>query len=119
MDGEGLEITRKGKKEGNNGRPVKLFVAIAYQKGVIIFEQWDPSTPFLGIHYKEFVKKHFPVAFECSANPKNKLALEDGCPAQKSRQAQLGYDVVNCKVFSIPPRSPDLNPIENMFHIVK
>ena len=39
MDGEGLEITRKGKKEVNNGCPVKLFVAIAYQKEVIMCEQ--------------------------------------------------------------------------------
>ena len=119
MDGEGLEITRKGKKEGNSGRPVKLFVAIAYQKGVIMCEQWDPNTPSLGIHYKEFVKKHFPVTFECSVNPKNKLVLQEGCPVQKSKQAQLRYAVVNCKVFSIPPRSPELNPIENMFLIVR
>ena len=96
LDGEGLEITRKRKKEGNNGRLVKLFVAIAYQKEVIMCDQWDINTPFLGIHYKVFVKKHFPVAFERSANPKNKLVLQDGCPVQKSSQAQLGYDVVNC-----------------------
>ena len=83
MDRERLEITRKGKKEGNNGCPVKLFVAIACQKGVIMCDQWDPNTPFLGIHYKEFVKKHFSVAFECSANPKNKLVLQDRCPIQK------------------------------------
>ena len=82
-------------------------------------EQWDPNTPSLGIHYKEFAKKHFPAAFECSANPKNKLVLQDGCPVQKPRQAQLRYDVVNCKVFTIPPKSPELNPIENMFLIVR
>ena len=51
MDGEGLEITGK------------LFVAIAYQKGVIMCEQWDPNTPFLGIHYKEFAKKTFSYCF--------------------------------------------------------
>ena len=117
MDEEGLEITRKGKIEGNNGCPVKLFVA--YQKGVIMCEQRDPNTPFLGIHYKEFVKKHFPVAFECSPKPKNKLVLQDGCPVKKLRQVQLRYDVVNCKVLSIPPRIPEVNPIENMFHIVR
>ena len=50
MDGERLEIRRKGEKEGNNGCSVKLFVAIVYQKGVIMCEQWNPNTPFLGIH---------------------------------------------------------------------
>ena len=50
MDGERLEIRRKGVKEGNNGCPVKLFVAVVYQKGVIMCEQWNPNTPFLGIH---------------------------------------------------------------------
>ena len=29
---EGLKLTQKGKKTGNNGRQVKLFVAIAYME---------------------------------------------------------------------------------------
>ena len=82
-------------------------------------EQWDPKVRFLGVHYKEFVKANFPKALEASTNPRNKLILHDGCPVQNSKQAQLGYSAVGCKIFSIPARSPDLNPIENIFHIVR
>ena len=27
-------------------------------------------------------------------------------------------DSIGCRLFKIPPRSPDLNPIENVFHLI-
>ena len=116
---EGMSMSRKGKKEGNNARSVKLFVAIAYNKGVVMCEQWNPEVRFLGVNYKEFVKRHWPAALENSTNPKNKLVLQDGCPVQKSKQANLAYDELGVKIFNIPARSPDMNPIENIFHLVR
>ena len=63
--GEGLEMTAaKGKKEGNNGRCVRMFVAISHGKGVVMCKQWDPKVTFNGINYKEFVRTHFPSAIE-------------------------------------------------------
>ena len=38
---------------------------------------------------------------------------------QKSKQARLAYDALRCSIFDIPARSPDLNPIENLFHNVR
>ena len=116
---EGLILTGKGKKEGNNGKSVRVFVAIAYNKGVIMAEQWDNDVHFVGSNYLTFVEEHFPRVLGQSTNPRNKLVLQDGCPVQKSKQAHLAYDKVGCKIFSIPARSPDINPIENMFHIVR
>ena len=116
---EGLTMTCKGKKEGNNGRCAKFFVAIAYGKGVIMCEHWDPDVKFNGANYKEFVKRHWPAALENSTNPRNKLVLQDGDPVQKSKQAHLAYDAIGCKIFNIPARSPDINPIENIFHLVR
>ena len=98
---------------------MRLFVAIAYGKGVILCKQFDPELRFIGANYKEFVKENFPIALERSANSVNKLVLQDGCPVQRSKQAHLGYDHVGCKIFNIPARSPDLNPIENVFHIAR
>ena len=66
--GEGLEMTAKGKKEGNNGRCVRMFVAISHGKGVVMCEQWDPKVTFNGINFKEFVRTHFPSAIERSSN---------------------------------------------------
>ena len=42
----------------------------------------------------------------------------DGCPRQNSRMAMHAIDRVDGKVFRIPARSLDLNPIENFFNSV-
>ena len=115
---EGLKITRKGKKEGNNGRKLRLFVAVSYGKGVIMCDEFPRDLKFNGANYKEFVINTFPEAFKKCCNSQ-KLVLQDGDPVQKSKQAQTAYDVLNCTIFDIPPRSPDLNPIENVFHNVR
>jgi len=116
---EGLQLTSKGKKEGNNGRRVKMFVSISHSKGVVMCEQWDPKVKFNGENYKKFVIKYFPDVLQKCSNARNKLVLQDGDPVQKSKQANMAYDKVGCKIFSIPPRSPDMNPIENMFNQVR
>ena len=36
----------------------------------------------------------------------------------KWKMAMEAFDKVNAKLFRIPARSPDLNPIENFFHLV-
>jgi len=117
--GEGLKLTTKGKKEGNCGKKVMLFVAIAYGKGVVMCEQFDPNIRFIGANYRQFVVDNFPATLQRSTNPRKKLVLQDGCPVQKSKQANLGYKAVGCTIFSIPARSPDLNPIENIFNNVR
>ena len=94
-----------------------LFVAIAYRKGVMLCEQYEER--FTGEYYAEFVRKHFPRAFASSANPRGKLFLQDGDPRQNSVAARRALDAVNAKLFSIPPRSPDINPIENLFHLIQ
>jgi len=45
--------------------------------------------------------------------------LQDGDPRQNSKAAQKSWKELGCTMFSITARSPDLNPIENMFHIVR
>ena len=42
----------------------------------------------------------------------------DGCPRQNSKKALKALEDVGALVFKIPPRSPDLNPIENFFALV-
>ena len=46
------------------------------------------------------------------------LFLQDGDPTQNSRKPKKAFDDVGCRMFSIPARSPDINPIENMFNNV-
>ena len=63
-------------------------------------------------------KKKFPEMFENRWNSKGKLFLQDGEPSRNSRVSQEGMDAVGCKLLKIPTRSPDINPIENLFHLV-
>ena len=114
--GEGLKFrcTAKGKKEGST--TVNFMVAIAYGKGVVLCEQWEGTIT--GEKFASIVNRCFRKAFRNSANPKGKIFLMDGCPRQNSRAAMRAIDKVGAKVFRIPARSPDLNPIENFFHTV-
>ena len=47
-----------------------------------------------------------------------RLWLQDGDPSQKSAMARAAMDRANCELLKIPPRSPNLNPIENIFKLV-
>lgn len=45
--------------------------------------------------------------------------LQDGDPRQNSKVARQAWEKLGCEMFGIPARSPDLNPIENIFHTVR
>ena len=47
------------------------------------------------------------------------MFLQDGDPSKNSRHAKRPMDRIGVRVFNIPPRSPDCNPIENVFNVVK
>ena len=98
------------------GKVVNFFLAISYGKGVVLCEQYLKQLN--GENFSNFVRKYFPAAFKKSANLKSMLFLQDGDPTQNSRKAKKAFDYVGCRMFSILARSPDINPIENMFNNV-
>ena len=118
LKGESLRrhCTAKGKKEGVGGKMAKFMVAIAYQKGVIKCHQYEGAIN--AETCKSFIDENFPDMFEKSGNTKGKLFLQDGDPSQNSKLAKDAMDSIGCRLFKIPPRSPDLNPIENIFHLI-
>ena len=69
--------------------------------------------------FPKIVKKDFPKAFKDSINPKNKLFLQDSDPLQNSKKANRAFDVIGCKEFTIPARSPGVNPIKNIFNGIR
>ena len=115
---EGLDYgcTAKGKKEGSGGKLVKLMVAISYGKGVIDCEQYDKMT---GFYFKDYITLKFPDLFEKADKLHSKLWIQDGCPCQNSKAAKIAMSESGASLLSIPPRSPDINPIENLFHLVR
>lgn len=115
--GDGLkrEYTAKGKKEGCEGRMARFMVAICHGKGVIKCHRYEGKMN--GEKFKEFVQGHFPEMFKMGNNSRGKLFLQDGDPSQNSKVVMDAVEKIPCQLFSIPPRSPDLNPIENIFHL--
>ena len=112
---EGLVVTSKGKKEGV--RNCNFMVGISYLYGVVLCEPYSGSIT--GEKMVEIVETAFPLAFQKSNSPRSKRVLMDRCPRQNSAKAFKAYDRIDAKIFRIPPRSPDLNPAENFFHLVK
>ena len=102
----------KGKKAGVEGRTAHFFVCIAYNKGVIACDQY--FLRMTGESFSEYVLQIFAK----SANSIVMRFLQDGDPVQNSALAKRAFKDIGALVFSIPPRSPDLNPIENLFHLV-
>jgi len=112
---EGLIMTAKGKKEGVVNS--NFMVGISYNKGVVLCVNY--AGAITGAKVAEMAKSAFPRAFKSSIAPRKKRILMDGCPRQNSKIAKQAYDKVHAKIMVIPPRSPDLNPIEIFFNSVK
>ena len=116
---EGLSpyCTTAGSHEGCGGRVAKFMVSIAYGRGVTMCEEFKDKLN--GESFGDFVRNYFPPCFENSGNPDGKLFLQDGDPSQNSALAMEALGEIGGKKCSIPPRSPDLNPIENLFNLTK
>lgn len=114
---EGLHIhcTAKGSKVGYGGKQAKFFVAISYNRGIILAEQYDVLN---GESFATFIRSHFTHVFVRSAKD-GRQWLQDGDPSQNSAKARRALEDVAATLFPIPPRSPELNPIENVFSFVK
>ena len=114
--GEGLSFgcTSKGRKEGTGGQYARFIVAISHGRGVISCEPYEKMS---GAFFASFIEKHFPNMFRV-ANKESDLFLQDGDPSQNSAAARDAMKKVHAQLLAIPPRSPDINPIENFFHVV-
>ena len=86
-------------------------------KGVILCGQYERRID--GEKFVNFVREYFEKIFEHSANPTGNLFLQDGDPSQNSEKVKAALDAVGARLFSIPPRSPDMNSIENLFNYTK
>ena len=110
-------LTAKGNHEGNGGKQAHFMVAISYNRGVVLCEQYMGRLN--GEFFADFIRSEFPAVFENCVNPKGKLFLQDGDPSQNSGKAKDAMYDIGARKFTIPARSPDFNPIENIFNLVK
>ena len=114
---EGLSqfCTAKGSKVGSGGKVVKFLVAISYNVGVILCHEYEHMT---GNFFASFIENTFEQMFVESKKGNTRLFIQDNDPSQNLAVAKTALQQVSAKLLKIPPRSPDLNPIENMFKSV-
>lgn len=115
---EGLsgQCTTKGKRAGTGGRMSNFMVAICPNRGVVFCRQYHDR--WNGDSFAKMVREEFPAIYQSTRHIRGKAFLQDGCPVQNSAKAKKAIKDIGAEVFSIPPRSPDLNPIENFFNLV-
>ncbi len=116
-EGLALGCTGKGRKVGSGGRVVRVHAAISYGHGVVLAK---PYRKLNGKRFAKLVKNEFGNVFQqCGRNHRRpRLFLQDGDPSQNSTRVTRALRRMDATVFHIPPRSPDLNPIENIFHLL-
>ena len=106
----------KGSHLGSGGRVVRMIVAISYGKCVIYCEQYDQlDRNFVA----NFVRRNFPKMFRESGKCGSKLFVPDNCPIMNCAQATKAVKYVGGKLFPIPKWGSGLNPVENVFNVVK
>ena len=114
---EGLKFgcTAKGSKEGCVN--VNFMVGISHSsKGVVLCHHFKKALT--ADKMVQIIETAMPEAFDKSIDSFGRRVLMDGCPRQNSKKVLKALEDVGALVFKIPPRSPDLNPIENFFALV-
>ena len=94
---------------------VKLMVAISFDKRVVICKTYEKLD---GRYFAGFIDENFESTFALADKSALRLWVQDGDPSQNSAMARAAMNRANCQLLKIPPRSPDLNPIENIFKLV-
>ena len=107
---------REMKKEGSGGRVLKLFVSISYNKGVIAGHAYEKVD---GQFFENFVKANLASFFRKADKGPSRIWLQDGDLSQNAAGVKKALRKLIAELLSIPLRSPDLNPMENLFNSVR
>ena len=115
---EGLQVTSKGSKDLAGGKRLHVMVAMAYRHGVILREPYEKLN---GKFFANFIREHFNLCFGRAGPKRNRSRkfVMDNDSSQTSKAAMNALQETESELLRIPTGSPDLNPIENIFNVVK
>ena len=105
--------TSKRSKTGHGGEVASFFVATSLGKGICYCKHYEKLS---GKIFAEFIENNFIEIFRSSCNPAGNVFVQGGDPNQNSKAAKTTLGKIGAVQFCIRPRSPDLNPIENVFN---
>ena len=91
-------------------------MAISYNKGVIAGHAYEKVD---GQFFENFVKANFASFFRKAEKEPSRLWLQDGDLSQNAAGVKKALRKLIAELLSIPLRSPDLNPMENLFNSVR
>ena len=106
--------TSKGCKSPPGGKTLHFLVVISFNRGVVLAKDYRRMS---GKYFSDFVRSDLIDLFNPGAQ--QKWFVMDNDPSQRSKAARKAINNSGATLFEIPPQSPDLNPIENLSHIVK
>lgn len=114
---QGLDInqTSKGKKEGKKN--AYFYVGISWNKGVVTCKAYTGRMN--AERYVTHIVPSIITGIQNSINPLGKRLLQDNCSIMNSTLVREALFDAGIKRFKIPPRSPDINCIENVFHAMR
>ena len=94
------------------------FSHISYGHGVICAEPYEKMP---GEYFARFIGRKFPNLFEIAGKGEKDslLFLMDNDPSQTSAKANRALRSARANMHVIPARSPDLNPVENLFNMAR
>ena len=69
-------------------------------------------------YFARFIDKNFESMFAVADKGALRLWVRNGDPSQNSAMARAAMVRANCQLLNIPPRNPDLNPIEDISKLV-
>ena len=71
--------------------------------------------------YSRSFPTHFNITFARSGPKRHgqRLFITDNDPSQRSKVAKRALQDIEAELHEIPPRSPDINVIESIFHLLR
>ena len=100
------------------GPRLHLIVSTAYGKGVILKDVYEKMD---GQFFAQFIRTHFNFTFARSGPKRHgkQLFIRDNDSSQRSKVAKRAFQDIEAELREIPPRSPDINVIESIFHLLR
>ena len=96
----------------SGGRAAHFIAAGAHQKSVTLYEHYKSKVN--RDMFSDFIKIHFQQTCNHEKVQQGICFLQDGCRVQNTKKERQALDAVGAIKFSILPRSPDFNSIENI-----